>query len=475
MMSRLLVMTALAAAVAACAAGTAPGGGTLRARLMAMPTSDMLGGATTRPVATMDAFTFVAANAPESSKAMFAFGNQMFTTNWLPAPGPQPTTDGLGPLFNRDSCIECHLDNGRGAPPSGPAQRLETSLVRISIPGVDARGGPNPVPIYGDQIQDRAIDGVPAEARIQVSWTESPGAFGDGTPFALRAPTVTLTAPGYGSLPPDLMTSFRVANPVIGGGLLDAVSDATLEQLADPDDMDGDGISGRVNRVWDVPSRTMRAGRFGWKSNAATLVHQNAAASLGDMGISTPPMPIDLCLPGQDACAAAARKARPVEGIEMSKPFFDRLTVYTQLLAVPKQRGRARPEVRRGEKTFRDLGCAQCHLPTLQAAPDYAAPEIAGQTFHPYSDLMLHDMGQGLADGRPDWTASGSEWRTPPLWGIGLTKTVSGHTYFLHDGRARNLSEAMLWHGGEGEAAKEKFRTASAKVRQDLLAFLESL
>jgi CxxC motif-containing protein (DUF1111 family) len=472
---RYLVLAGATAVVVACMGSGPRSHLTVRERLLAVPVTDMLGGATTRPVATMDAFTFVAGNASESSKSLFSFGNQMFTTNWLPTPGPQPTTDGLGPLFNRDSCFECHLDNGRGAPPTGPEHRLETSLVRVSIPGTDARGGPNPVPVYGDQIQDRAVDGVPAEARVEIRWTETSGTFDDGTPYALRAPTVTLASPGYGPFPADMMTSFRVANPVIGGGLLEAVADATLEGLADPDDADGDGISGRVNRVWDVPARAMKTGRFGWKSNAGSLAHQNAAAALGDMGISTPPMPIDLCLPGQDACAAAARRARPAEGVEMSKPFFDRLVAYTQLLAVPKQRNRTRADVRRGEKSFRDFGCAACHMPTLETPADYGIAELAGQTFHPYSDLLLHDMGDGLADGRPDWVASASEWRTPPLWGLGLTQTVNGHTYLLHDGRARNLSEAILWHGGEGESAKEKFRAASAKVRADLVAFLDSL
>lgn len=310
---------------------------------------------------------------------------------------------------------------------------------------------------------------------MSISWVETEGAFSDGTIYSLRKPSITLNAPGYGPFPDDMMTSFRVANPVIGGGLLEAVPDATLIALADPDDADGDGVSGRVNRVWDQSLRAMTVGRFGWKANAGTLAHQNAAASLGDMGISTPVMPIDLCLPGQDACAAAARKARSPEGPEMSKPFFDRLVVYTQLIAVPKQRNRNQPEIKRGEKTFRDFGCAACHVPTLQTPRDYPIAELAGQTFHPYSDLLIHDLGEGLADGRPDWLASGSEWRTPPLWGLGLTKTVNGHTYLLHDGRARNVSEAILWHDGEAAAAKENFRTAAAGVRDDLLAFLNSL
>ena len=469
------LLAAVGALALSAALSAVAGPQTVREQLLAMPVTENLGGGTTRPVATVDAFTFVAGNADDDSKALFSFGNQMFTTHWAPSPGPQPTTDGLGPLFNRDSCFECHLENGRGSAPKGPWQRVDTGLVRISIPGADKNGAPNPVPIYGDQIQDRAIPGVPPEAKVEVNWTETTGTFADGTPYALRKPKVTLTSPGYGPFPADMMMSFRVANPVIGSGLLEAVPDSTLDALADPDDANRDGISGRVNIVYDVPTRSMKHGRFGWKANAGSLAHQNAAAALGDMGLSTPNMPVDLCMPGQDACAAAAKANRPKEGMDMTAPFFQRLVVYMQLLAVPKQRGHDYPDVKRGEKAFRDLGCAECHMPTLQAGADGIRPELAGQTFHPFTDLLLHDMGDGLADGRPDYLASGSEWRTTPLWGIGLTKTVSGHTYFLHDGRARDLNEAILWHGGEGEAAKEKFRTAPAKLRKDLLAFLDSI
>ncbi|MCB2108814.1 MAG: thiol oxidoreductase [Rhodobacteraceae bacterium] len=448
---------------------------TLRERLLAIPISEALGGETTRPVATGDAFTFVAGNAATETKELFSLGNQMFTTVWVPAPGPQPVTDGLGPLFNRESCLDCHVQNGRGAPPGDSTGKLETSLVRVSIPGTDKNGGPNPVPIYGDQIQDRAIDGVPPEATVQISWTEQPGEYGDGTPYSLRRPKVMLVNPQYGPFPKDLLMSFRVANPVIGLGLLEAVPRATMDELADPDDADNDGISGRVNIVFDVPARAKKEGRFGWKANNASLRNQNAGAALGDMGISTPVMPIDLCLPGQDACAAAARKARPREGIEMTAKFFDQLNIYTELIAVPKQRNGDAEDVRRGERAFRDMGCAACHMPTLVTGVVDGRPEVSVQTIHPFTDLLIHDMGEGLADGRPDYLAGGSEWRTAPLWGIGLTKKVSGHTQLLHDGRARDFAEAILWHGGEGEAAMEKFRAADKAARDDLLSFLSSI
>jgi CxxC motif-containing protein (DUF1111 family) len=462
--------------IAMFAAWTSAEAAGLRDRLLAIPLSPRLGGETTPTTPLMD-FTTVAANANAEARAFFSNGNQTFTAKWTPSPGRQPVTDGLGPVFNRDSCFDCHLDNGRGAPPEGPGDALLSSLVRISVPGVDARGGPRPVPFYGDQIQDRGIPGVPAEAKPSIAWEEVPGSYGDGTPFSLRQPILRLDNPAFGPLPKDLLTSLRVANPMIGLGLLESVPVTTLHDLADPDDADGDGISGRVNMVWDAGSQTMSEGRFGWKANAPSLVHQNAGAALGDMGITTPVNRADLCTEGQSACVAAAAAANLTGEPEMGFDLFLRLVVFSRLVAVPPQRAADAPAVTRGERAFRDIGCAACHMPTLIAAAvnDGAKPEFAGQTFHPFTDLLLHDMGEGLADGRPDFLASGSEWRTTPLWGIGLTEAVNGHTYFLHDGRARNLAEAILWHGGEAEPSKERFRMLPAAERTELLAFLDSL
>jgi CxxC motif-containing protein (DUF1111 family) len=445
----------------------------LREELLAVPISENLGGATTRPVATMDAFTFIAGNAEPANRALFTFGNQMFTVEWKPTPGVQPVTDGLGPLFNRESCFACHDQNGRGRAPDGPGKPMDLMLVRLSVPGGDEHGGPNPVPNYGDQLQDRAIDGVPAEGRAEITWAELPGAYGDGEAYSLRKPSLTFSQLAYGDLPKGVMTSARVGNPVIGLGLLEAVPLATLQTLADPDDADKDGISGRMNSVWDAPSQSMKPGRFGWKANVASLSHQNAGAARGDMGINTPVFPDDHCEPAQKECITAAQKAD--QGLEMGESFFERLNVYMRLLAVPKQRNASAPEVKRGERVFRDLGCAGCHMPTLRTDSTAPLAELKDQTFHPFTDLLLHDLGDGLADGRSDYLASGREWRTAPLWGIGLTEKVNGHTFLLHDGRARGLAEAILWHGGEAEAAREKFRTASKAVREDLLAFLGSL
>jgi CxxC motif-containing protein (DUF1111 family) len=443
----------------------------VRDRLLSAPLTPDLGGETTRPLATSEAYTFISANAPAQVKPGFTFGNQLFNTIWRPSPGPQPTTDGLGPTFNREACSDCHVNNGRGRPPVEVGAPMESILVRISIPGEDEHGGPTAVPVYGDQLQDRAINGVPPEGRAIMEWEELPGEYGDGTAYSLRKPHIKFEDLAFGPMPDDVMNSPRVANAMIGLGLLEMVPEDLLYALADPDDSDGDGISGKVNVVWDARDQKMAVGKFGWKANVPNLTNQNSGAALGDMGITTPVRPNENCPAGQDACLEVAT----VGDAEMTAAFLNQINVYSRRLAVPRQRGADLPEVQRGEARFMEAGCQHCHMPTMETGTDPRGQDLANQTFHPFTDLLLHDMGEGLADGRPDFLASGSEWRTAPLWGIGLTEKVSGHELYLHDGRARGLAEAILWHGGEAEAAKEAFRTMPADGRDDLIAFLNSL
>jgi CxxC motif-containing protein (DUF1111 family) len=283
---------------------------------------------------------------------------------------------------------------------------------------------------------------------------------------------VTFADMAFGELPADVQTSARVASPVIGLGLLEAVPEESLRALADADDEDGDGISGRVNIVWDAANNMEAVGRFGWKANAPSLRHQNAAAAIGDMGITSPVFNTDLCEPAQESCRAVAEEV--ADPPELLGSFFDPLVRYTQLVGVPRQRDADKAEVQRGAARFRGLGCASCHMPTLITGPSDLV-EVADQVIHPYSDLLLHDMGHGLADNRPDFQASGREWRTPPLWGIGLTEAVGGFQLYLHDGRARSLEEAILWHDGEAARAQQAFINLPAAERADLLAFLGSL
>jgi CxxC motif-containing protein (DUF1111 family) len=444
----------------------------LRASWMSHPVSADLGGGTTVDKTGERAFKFIAANAEGMSMARFTFGKQLFETVWEPAPGSQPTTDGLGPVFNRSACAHCHIGNGRGRPPAATDGTMDSILVRLSIEGTGMHGGPKPVPGYGDQLQDRSIDGVPAEGRAVMVYNEVNGKYADGTEYSLRRPTVSFVDMAFGELPAAVMTSPRVASPLIGLGLLEAVPDTSLRALADPDDQDDDGISGRVNIVWDAVNNMQAIGRFGWKANAPSLRHQNAAAAIGDMGITTPVFGVDLCEPIQETCSAVASEV--ADSPELLSSFFDPLVRYTQLVAVPRQRGAENPEVQRGAATFRGLGCASCHMPTLKTGRSELG-ELADQVIHPFSDLLLHDMGEGLADNRPDFEASGREWRTPPLWGIGLTDAVGGFQLYLHDGRARGLEEAILWHGGEAVSAQQAFRNLPAVERTDLLAFLGSL
>ena len=343
-------------------------------------------------------------------------------------------------------------------------------LFRISVPGKAENGGPNPVPGYGDQLAERANQGVQPEGIANITYTEQPGTYGDGTGYSLRQPAYAISKPAYGPLPQDLLLSPRVAPQMIGLGLLEAIPDEKLQALADPDDHNGDGISGRMNQVWNSATQKHDIGRFGWKAGQPDLRNQNAAAALGDIGLTTSLHSANNCEAKQVQCREAQHGGEP----EIEDTFLDKLTLYTATLAVPSQRDSSNLIAIQGMELFRTFGCATCHLPTQQSGR-HALPELAHQTFHPFTDLLLHDMGEGLADNRPEFEASGREWRTPPLWGLGLVPLVNGHDALLHDGRARGFPEAILWHGGEAEAAKEKFRLAPKAERDALIAFLKSL
>ncbi|MCB1498498.1 MAG: thiol oxidoreductase [Bauldia sp.] len=421
--------------------------------------SPRLGGATTIEDAGAGAFGHMAANAPEARRRDFGLGSRLFAIEWAPYPNAVKIFDGLGPTFNRASCAGCHQANGRGRPPEHAGEPMDSMLVRVTA----AAATPD---AYGDQINDRAIDDVPPEGQVRIRYDTITGAYGDGTPYTLLRPRIELVDLAYGALD-GAAFSPRVAPAIIGLGLLEAVPLATLESLADPDDSDGDGISGRINRL--DPAGT--AGRFGWKANVADLRHQVAAAAIGDMGLTTSLYPAQNCPPVQAECLAAPAE----DGPEIVDSLLARIVTTMRTVAVPARRDANGAETDAGYAAFRRLGCAACHVPTLATDGAAVLPELRDQTFHPFTDLMLHDMGAGLADGRPDHDATGSEWRTPPLWGLGLVPVVSGHDRLLHDGRARGFAEAILWHGGEAEAAREAFRTADRDEREALLAFLGSL
>ena len=437
------------------------------------PVSPFLGAATTQTKSTSDAaFTLMATNALAEHQRPFFFGNRLFNTNWVIAPASVKSFDGLGPFFNRVSCSGCHNKDGRGRPPLSPDEKMESMLIRLSVPDATSTNGASPHPVYGDQLSEDAILGVKPEGKTKVTTSAISGKYGDGESYELSQPHYEIANLSYGDLGKGIMLSPRVAPQMIGLGLLEAVPAGALLANADPDDKDGDGISGRANEVLDPLTNTLQIGRFGWKANQPNLDAQNSGAANGDIGITNPLHKVENCAPAQADCLAA-----PVGGneIDMSDKFFDKLNLYTRLLAVPAQRNPGDPDIIKGQQLFTSFGCSSCHNPTLATGAKAALPELENQIFHPFTDLLLHDMGKDLADNRPDNLATGSEWRTPPLWGIGLIQTVNGHNRLLHDGRARGSAEAILWHGGEAEIAREAFRNAPKSDRDALVAFLNSL
>jgi CxxC motif-containing protein (DUF1111 family) len=397
-------------------------------------------------------------------------GNNFFNDNWVTAPASTTARDGLGPLFNAQSCSSCHFKDGRAEPPSVESPEERGLLLRLSVVGTDEHGGPAPHPAYGGQLQDRAVNGVAPEGTIAISSSEVRGAFDDGTPYTLSAPEYAVADAAYGALSADTMISPRIAPPVFGVGLLEAVPDRTVRELADAQARAGEGISGRPNLVWSPATESMELGRFGWKANQASVEDQTAGAFLGDVGITSRLHPDQDCTFAQLDCRAAPGGGEP----EVTDEKLDRVVFYTRTLAVPARRDVGDTATDRGEALFGELGCSACHVAELRTG-DSDVEVLSNQTIRPYTDLLLHDMGPALADGRPDGDASGTEWRTAPLWGIGLTDEVNGHTRFLHDGRARNLTEAILWHGGEAQGSVDGFLALPREERDDLIAFLDSL
>ena len=417
------------------------------------------------------AFSFALRNLPTATRRGFAVGNAFFNDNWVTAPASTNGRDGLGPFFNAASCSSCHLRDGRGEPPASEEEPLVSLLIRLGLPTEVPGQAPIPDPRYGDQIQPRAILDVPPEARPSIQWNTLTGQFNDGEHYTLREPQLVLHDLAYGDLHPDIRTSLRVAPSVFGLGLVEAIPESDIESWADPEDADGDGISGRVNRVWSENHETTMLGRFGWKANIATLRDQTASAFLGDIGITSSLHPVESHTSVQNAAAQVPSGGAP----ELDDHKLDRITLYLQTLAVPARRNVDESDVQQGEQLFQQTGCAACHRPTFTTSSDQNIDALNNQRIQPYSDFLLHDMGPGLADHRSDFAATGSEWRTPPLWGLGLQEVVNGHEFLLHDGRARGIEEAILWHGGEAESAQNAYRSLHIDQRANLIEFVRSL
>ena len=443
------------------------------------------GSATNRRRFDRDAFSQPSANISFEARAQFAIGNGLFRRPWVSSPSSTRSADGLGPLYNARSCQRCHLKDGRGHPPADADDSAVSMLIRLSVPPrtkeehallASGRAAVIPEPTYGTQLQDVAVPGLAAEGKISITRTEREVVFEDGSEVVLEEPRYAIVDSRYGPLDPQVMMSPRVAPPMIGLGLLEAIAASDILAGADPDDADGDGITGRARWVWSPEHGRMMVGRFGWKAGAASIVDQSAGAMSGDIGISSPlaPAPWGECTSSQQACRAGPHGADP-GGFEAPASVMDAIVFYSRNLAVPARREENDPTVLQGKALFYRIGCTGCHTPKHATRRDWPVETLAGQLIWPYTDLLVHDMGNELADGRPEGRASGREWRTAPLWGIGLTEVVNGHTRFLHDGRARNLVEAILWHGGEAEAARAAFQSMSKSERDALVVFLSSL
>lgn len=405
------------------------------------------------------------ANMPAYLARVFEVGDRAFSQTYVSAPAP--IAGGLGPLYNNVSCISCHVGDGRGKVP-GTGETAASILFRISQGDLfNEHNAPLGVQGYGDQIQNRAIAGTIKEADVEITYTEKSFQFDDGTPYSLRVPNYTIINK-YIPMQGAISLSPRVAAPVFGLGLLESISEQDILANADEFDSNHDGISGKANYVWNVLENRTTLGRFGWKANQPTILQQSAGAFNGDMGITTSIFPVENSF-GQ------IQYDYLNDEVEASDSILHAIEFYVKTLSVPARRNITDPNVKRGKQIFIESGCSSCHIPSFTTAVNVAFPSLSNQTIFPYTDLLLHDMGDGLADHRPDFLANGKEWRTPPLWGIGLTYKVNGHTNFLHDGRARNLMEAILWHDGEALQAKNKVKALNKADREALIKFLESL
>lgn len=459
------------------------------------PCEQFSGGDTTTFDSTESAFDLEAANVVDSRRSIdFQDGNANFNRTWLPAGNSSVT--GLGPVFNNRSCQGCHVKDGRGRPPADGTS-LSSMLIRLSIAGSNpTTGGPVAMANFGTQLNTEGIleygtgTQIPKEGTVTITYTEEAGSFPDGETYSLRKPSYAITWNVGGGA-----TQINVSNPgqpyhatnnasgtyyisprtapmVPGLGLLEAIPESTIRSFADASDSNGDGISGKPNIVWDTTQAKSFIGRFGWKANQPNLNHQNASAFLGDIGLTTSVFPSENCATGQTLCSASTtgNGSNP----EISNDRLARVTFYTSLVSVPGRRNWKNEDVKKGKELFIEIGCSSCHIPRIKTG-DHPIREVANQEIRPYTDLLLHDMGDGLSDFRSDFLATGNEWRTTPLWGLGLVERVNGHELLLHDGRARGVQEAILWHGGEAEQSKNKYKQLPKESRSKLISFLKSL
>ncbi|MDO6681896.1 di-heme oxidoredictase family protein [Oceanobacter sp. 5_MG-2023] len=464
------------------------------------PAETRPGGAATTSIIPFPELDKVTPNLPEQERPLFYAGRALAHQPWVKAPTITDARDGLGPIYNARGCLACHIRGGKSRMPDNADTPLFGPLIRMSVVLDDAAAmtaaanshdGVIPDPVYGDQLQTQSIalmhqlrqatptamaeqQQVPPEAYAYITWHEQAFIYPDGSSVSLRKPELDLRYAAYGDFDTNTRFSVRNAPAIHGMGLLELIAQSDLEALADPEDADGNGISGRQNRVWDARSQRWLPGRFGHKANRPNMDMIVASAFANDIGISNPLFPSQPCTAYQPLCEQQ-RNGNDSQGMELPDNLLRLVTNFTRNLGVPQRRNVDNAEVLEGRTLFYATGCVACHQPSYTTVASTTQPHLGNQRIWPYTDLLLHDMGPALADGRPDFAASGSEWRTPPLWGAGLMARVNGSQQYLHDGRARSIEEAILWHGGEAAMARQKFADLSAEERHNLLQFVESL
>lgn len=436
-----------------------------------------VGGLASVAVTGKQAFSLPVMGLTDYQQTQFFTGNSLFKKNWVIAPASTTARDGLGPTFNAKSCSACHQNDGRATPPevSNGTKALISPLLRLSIPGKNKRGGPKADPHYGTQLNILANPGVEPEAISTLTWSEKSGQFPDGTYYSLREPTYTIKEWEYGAPDKNIMVSPRIGQQMAGLGLLEAIPTKAILNREDIHDQNGDGISGKANQVWDNINQETTLGRFGWKANQPSLEQQTADAFLGDIGITSRLNPIENCPPSQKDCLAAYNGNSLEEDYELDDKGLKHVIFYIRTLAIPRARIENEALFIEGQDLFNQIGCAQCHTPSYTTGKVAGIPQLSEQTIYPYTDLLVHDMGPQLADHRPDFLADGQEWRTPPLWGISQIEFVNGHMNLMHDGRARGVEEAILWHGGEGQKSRSAYKNLTESDRKKVLKFINSI
>ncbi|NVK73768.1 MAG: c-type cytochrome [Oceanospirillaceae bacterium] len=421
--------------------------------------------------------------SPED-KLDFRIGENVFQKFWVPAPSSTTASDGLGPLFNTRSCNSCHLKSGRGHAPEENVSGVSIPSFLVKLGKTYPKQAYRPQTIYpqigdsryGNQFQGHSSPGILPEGDYYLTYSTHIETLRDGTEVELRRPNLHWSKLNYGDFDNSTGFTMLVSPALVGMGLLDNIPNELITSNADPDDKNNDGISGRVS--WIDSGKHKVIGRFGYKATAASVSAQNQSAFNTDLGLSTPlnPTPYGDCTALQDDCLKSPNGNSPhLDNLEVDKQQARLVDLFVSLSSPPAMRNLTSSTFLKGKRLFENAGCASCHTPKMKTGRNSKFAVLNNRTFYPFTDLLLHDMGAELASGFPSFTATPREWRTAPLWGIGLSEKVSGRTGFLHDGRARTIEEAILWHGGEAKVSQTFYKALTKENRKKLIYFLESL